>query len=53
MARISLLVSRAVDCEQSLFSQLSLSSAGQAGEGEMTERETGERREKEGLHSLL
>ena len=32
-----------LDCEQSLFSQLSLSSAGHAGEDEMAERETGER----------
>ena len=42
-----------LDCEQSLFSQSSLSSAGLHGESEMAERETGERREEERLHSLL
>ena len=41
-----------IDCEQSLFGQLRLSSAGLE-KSELTERGTGERREEEGLSSLL
>ena len=39
-----------LDCEQSLLQSVE-SKLGRNGEGEMAERETGERREEEGLHS--
>ena len=48
---ILLNIAKVLDCEQSLFSQVS--KLGRTGESELAERETGERREEEGLHSLL
>ena len=42
-----------LDCEQSLPLQSVKSKLGRTGESELAERETGERREEEGLHLRL